>query len=430
MSSSAVHTAALAFAISSWIEGLTQLRTVLLTPGLRREDEEDYQDTAPLTSHATLKEKIMAWLNRNGRPDIEMDDLERTSLGAADIVTAFAVLQTLKQPILPFLLSPFFATLPIPRTSANPRSIKWTRLLFTTIFLSVFHEAERVTVSLAVEMFKKHREAKNRALLGDVYVRGDPLRRRTTVNEEEEEDCLICAGVGADNPLSQSISSISSMATNSVAAQDTLGPLEAFCANAPQKHIAHRSCFLSWHAAYRQQRRHLPAEYIILQHPHPSEAVRKRAQTIVEAAGLPYLSRLIRFPHELPWIWPHPGGMTEPRRHFRPILTLTENSAGSSSLNNVSRCLATLHTMSPPCPGCRSSIFLQIYTRPGPRRFSKNSRTYKDLLNFYARIWYNHWCKLVAPKTILYRLASQWSFVMALLSMIRISGGPLRYTYS
>lgn len=335
----------------------------------------------------------------------------------------------LKQPILPFLLSPFSATLPIPRTSTNTRSIKWTRLLFVTTFLSLFHEAERVTVSLAVQLFKKNREVRNRALLGDLYIRGDTLRRRPAVSEEEEEDCLICAGVGADNPLSQSISSISSMAPNSIAAQDSLGPLEAFCANAPQKHIAHRSCFLSWHSAYRQQRRHLPAEYVVLQHPYPSEAVRKRAQTIVEAAGLPHLSRLIRFPHELPWTWPHPGGMTEPRRHFRPTLTLTENSAGSSSLNNISRCLATLHTMSPPCPGCRSSVFLQIYSRPGPRRFL-NSRTRRDLLYFYARLWYKHWCKVVAPKTVLYRLASQWTFVMALLSMIHISGGPIRYTYS
>lgn len=88
MPSSSARTAALAFALSSWIEGLTQLRTVLLTPGMRREDEEDYQEFTPVTPNATWKERMMSWLNRNGRPDIEMDDLERTSLGAVNIVVS------------------------------------------------------------------------------------------------------------------------------------------------------------------------------------------------------------------------------------------------------------------------------------------------------------------------------------------------------
>ena len=269
---------------------------------------------------------------------------------------------------------------------------------------------------------KRRRDIRNRALLGDVFVRGDDIRPRE--GDEDEEECLICAGAGADTSLSQSISSISSMATASVP-PDILGPLEAFCATAPQKHIAHRSCFLSWHAAYRQQRRHLTTEHVELKELVPAEANRRRAQAILEAAGFKHLSRCLKFSHELPWIRP-----SESQTDTRPTLTLTEIPANPSSQNNgpcIS--LATLHTTTPPCPGCRSSVLLHFFSRPlMPSLDQGGPYSYQEAMRCLVRLWFHHWCKLVTGRTILYRLASQWSFVMALVSVMRVSVHRTRRT--
>jgi hypothetical protein len=284
------------------------------------------------------------------------------------------------------------------------------------------HEAERISVFLAIDIVKKRRNSKNRALLGDVFVRGDELRPREGDEDDEEQECLICAGAGADTSLSQSISSISSMATTSIPL-DVLGPLEAFCATAPQKHIAHRSCFLSWHAAYRQQRMHLVPERVELQHAVPTEATRKRARAILEAAGFTHLTQHLRFPHELPWI--------RQSEFTRPIFTLTENSSGPSSLTNAPlRSLATLHTTTPPCPGCRSSVLLHFFSRPlAPSRDHGRAFNRREATRRLVRLWFHHWCKLVTGRTVLYRLASQWSFVMALLSVMRVSVRRTRWTH-
>ncbi|KAF8591018.1 hypothetical protein K439DRAFT_1611654 [Ramaria rubella] len=430
MSTPSVRAAALAFALSSWVEGLTQLRTVLLIPSLRREDEEDIQEpTSLLSSNATWRDRIVAWFKRNGRRDLEIDDTERTSLGAVHIATAFVVLQMLQQPLLPFILSPFLTTLPLPRSTSGFKPIKWPHLVLTTILLSLLHEAERVSVFIAVDTIKKRRDAKNMALLGEVYVRGDELRIREADEDDEEAECLICAGGGADTSLSQSISSFSSV----VPPLDVLGPLEAFCATAPQKHVAHRSCFLSWHAAYRQQRMHLAPEYVELQHSVPTNANRKRAQSILEAAGFAHLGRLVRFPHELPWTRTYPPTLSSGSRSpIRPTLTLTENTAGPSSLRAGScTSLATLHTTTPPCPGCRSSVLLHFFSRAlAPSLNQGSARTRLETIQHFTRLWVHHWCKLVTGRTVVYRLVSQWSFVMALLSMIRVSRTSTRSTFA
>ena len=85
MGSPTVKTAILAFALSSWVEGLTQLRTVLVAPGFRREEEvEDISDPPHLPANASWKERLIAWFNRSGRPDVDMDDTERTTLAVVD----------------------------------------------------------------------------------------------------------------------------------------------------------------------------------------------------------------------------------------------------------------------------------------------------------------------------------------------------------
>ncbi|KAF8530406.1 hypothetical protein BU17DRAFT_79163 [Hysterangium stoloniferum] len=424
MSSSGVRTATLAFALASWVEGLTQIRTVLLTPGLRRQQDEDTYEPPPLSSDASWRDRIVAWLTRNGRQDGEIDDKERACLGVVDITTAFIALHLLKQPLLPYLLSPFLATFPIPRPTSSSNSVKLTHLAFSTVVLSLIHEAQRVSVSMVVDRLKKHREAQIKSLLGEVYVRGHDLRPRD--DDEDDEECLICAGAGADNPMSQSISSLSSMATAS-SALDALGPLEAFCSLAPQKHVAHRTCFLSWHAAYHQQRTHLAPDYVLLEHPNPTESVRAHAQAVVEAAGFSYLGRFIRFVQELPGTRVFPPNSEGGRPLLRPTLTMAENLAGPSSPNaSRPRLLATLHTTTPPCPGCRSSVLLHFHSRTVPRPRDDYQQTRRAALKTLMRLWIHHWGNLVTGKTLLYRLASQCSFIMILISVIHV-GGPRRH---
>jgi len=95
------------------------------------------------------------------------------------------------------------------------------------------HEAERVSVGLVVDCVRKHREIRNRELLGEVYVRGGELRPG---EEDEEEECLICAGV--ETSLSQSISVFPQSLRRPY--QWTPWTTRAFCVTAPRKHVAHR----------------------------------------------------------------------------------------------------------------------------------------------------------------------------------------------
>ena len=85
MNAPSMQTAALAFALSSWVEGLTQLRTALLMPYLPRYGREDDHDINPSRPHGPWKDRILAWLMRRGR---EMDDMERMSLGVVDVTVS------------------------------------------------------------------------------------------------------------------------------------------------------------------------------------------------------------------------------------------------------------------------------------------------------------------------------------------------------
>lgn len=87
-----IRVAALAFALSSWVEGLTHLRTVLLMPSLPGNDDEEtyvYEPQA-LPAHASWQDRIVAWFKRSGRRDVHMDDTERTSMGVVDIAVSLS----------------------------------------------------------------------------------------------------------------------------------------------------------------------------------------------------------------------------------------------------------------------------------------------------------------------------------------------------
>ena len=151
----------------------------------------------------------------------------------------------------------------------------------------------------AVSTYRRIKDEREGVYTGSkVVIRGAPLPRRCPAirapssssspsadlswmyetDEEEELECIICAGNAGHTDLSQSVTSVSSHVSStsrtSTALSEAgvsagggyfgptlpsnysnLGPLEAFCSVAPTKHVAHRGCILRWHAAYNESQR-------------------------------------------------------------------------------------------------------------------------------------------------------------------------------
>jgi hypothetical protein len=89
LSSPSVRVAALAFALSSWVEGLAHLRTVLLMPALP-DRAEGLVHESPAAHVTSWRDRIVAWFKRSGQRDVQMDDTERTSMGVVDIAVSLS----------------------------------------------------------------------------------------------------------------------------------------------------------------------------------------------------------------------------------------------------------------------------------------------------------------------------------------------------
>ena len=132
----------------------------------------------------------------------------------------------------------------------------------TILFVTLAEEIGKVFLLHGLKLWRSHLGQQRRLRTGKVVARGAPLRLPLGSNEEEEDEieCLICSGLGTEGPdlAAQSVSSISTAAFETSGANaptrqgygaseaDTFGPLEEFCATAPNKHVAHRQCFLRW----------------------------------------------------------------------------------------------------------------------------------------------------------------------------------------
>jgi hypothetical protein len=351
------------------------------------------------------------------------------------------------RPLLPYLTSPLLSTIPIPIPERiTQRTLRWGRIMSTTLLLSLLHECERVTVVGLVRLWRAQQRCKSREALGDIVVRGRQIERPpqeetlAVENEREHDECMICSEVGIDMTMAQpddqesgGSSSFTSASTHDTLRISSLGPLEAFCTNAPNKHVAHRSCFLRWHAAYQEQRRTLgPYLVQILRtfsdgqssepEARPSKArganrMREStwAQAILKAGGFGYLLPTHTSPVGAPSL---------------PTFTLYDLKPQVDSSTSSSRHLATLHTSSPPCPGCRSAVDLQFISYPIVKALEKSGLTWQQFLEKFVVAWKKDWAQLVTGRTIILRLLANVSFLLALVSMIRARPKPQAMTRS
>jgi hypothetical protein len=166
------------------------------------------------------------------------------------------------KPLLPFLLTPILATVPLPAsfTARSLSKVSWTRTAATILTVTLIEETSKVFLLHSLRLWRRHLAQQRRLRTGKVVARGAPVRLPLEVNDDEEDEieCLICSGLGTEgpDPTALSVSSISTTNFESVGANtlnrqdyngtetDTFGPLEEFCTTAPHKHVAHRQCFL------------------------------------------------------------------------------------------------------------------------------------------------------------------------------------------
>lgn len=277
--------------------------------------------------------------------------------------------------------------------------------------------------------------------IGEVVVRGARLALPRNVDEEEEEEeCLICSG-------SAETMSTSSHTVDGDRTLSSLGPLEAFCTIAPQKHLAHRSCFLRWHTAYLQQSHYSLGNSVTLfddiqSTPHGASPPRTfeqlfiRASIILQAAGFNYL---------VPKLKRTGGSDFSPAANGDvqfPSLTLhrTDISHTTAGL------LATLRTSAPPCPGCRSPVALQFIdarppvtpTESEPRPPSTDSnqpqppqprlwllwRVIALLRKLITSNFWRDWRIIVTGKTISSYFGSLLSFMVFLAAITKARENP------
>ncbi|KAF8337913.1 uncharacterized protein EI90DRAFT_3041021 [Cantharellus anzutake] len=493
-----LRVAAFSFALSSWVEGYSMLRysvSAASAPETQLLAILNAVDSDEGEGEASSGYWFSQWLHRKGR---RMDDVERRALGIIDITTAVGALRSLQsKPVLPFLLTPLLTTIPLPRPS-DMRNCRWTRVLLLCFLLCLLRELERVIVACCVAYYRKYRDAKDGVYSGPVIVRGIRLPRpppsSSSIYDDAEDqlDCMICSG---QNDMSQSVTSLSSVMSDSEAqgpppsttvsmtAGENLGPLEAFCTVAPTKHVAHRECFLRWHSAYQAQSRPRIPDIVMLTSRAlstardarggsniPDEMDMRRARALLRSVGFLYLIGMLRPntgsstfspPRSLsplsPLLASERGDATSP---FIPTFTLhphqstkgpstsldpawsgqpSSSRARLNSRQNSSstqdhippRCLATLRTECPPCPGCRSAVEMH-FCAVSHMRDDNPSQRHKGWITpgsplsrfiCHCRTAMRHFAHeasaLITGRTIGASLSTQLSFLLTIWSMTR-----------
>ena len=324
--------------------------------------------------------------------------------------TAYALLHALRTgPILPFILTPLLTTLPLPK-SLPSKPLQWTRIMLVNLALALLREAAKVGISLAVRAWRQQQKVKYEAISGPVSVSGDDL------NTADDVECLICSG-GSEDIMAQSISSISSLPNEPPA---LLGPLEAFCTRAPQKHVAHRECFMRWHAAYQQQRVTAIPETVVIQVQGQdsdtsliTDEDKAMAVAILRASGFHSLIPSLHSASE--------AGLFLPNVMSR-MDAVQELLLHTKATGKADPILATLKTRSPPCPGCRSAVALRFKTSPPAPTTTPSIEEDASTLSralVLADSCRQEWSSLVTGRSIVIRLATQYTFLFALISMIQ-----------
>ena len=279
-------------------------------------------------------------------------------------------------------------------------------MLLTSIALSLLHESKRVLIILILKAWRR----KNK-LTGPVTVTGFIPSQVSTVSgenssEPEDRECLICAGVGIDD---RSVSSDDF--SSSVHTPDAL---QQFCTTAPAIHLFHKDCFLRWQ--YEHVRQFGPPlvqiQYAALPNlPAHSPKDVMRAKLILKKARLDHIALGIQ-PQFL---------SLQPDAHsaFGPTTSVMTLHPPSSPPSDQVNTLATLQTSSPPCPACRSPVHLRFVLDHSELHKPAGNSSVVSAMRKGALLFGRHWSNYVSGKTLAFRLLSQLSFLLALLSMAR-----------
>ncbi|KAG8931079.1 hypothetical protein FRC02_003254 [Tulasnella sp. 418] len=414
--SASVQLAVLSYAISLWIDGTTQVRDILGEGVGLEELFEDATLSSPeswVARHTInaqgetmrLKHKVLDWLFRKGRP---LDISERAAMAIVQISTSLAIFRMVGlSPLFPFLLSPFLSNTALPDALQNQR-LRWRHIITTSIGLAVLHELKRFVVVKAIAIYKRRfgtRDPWSTKIKATGFPLGDSGR------DEEDQDCLICSGVGIDGLLPQTASGAPSAIQNS----SILGPLEGFCVNAPSMHLMHRPCILRWHHEYQRGRTSEGVE-LRAETEEGSEMladmnILKRGRHILQKSGFGYLVPGLQLPNSF--------STFEENGPPSTILTLLHPGSSSSAVSD-SLPVATLKTSHPPCPGCRSPILLQFRAQ-NLKRSTEALRplSFVNRLRVLVPAMRKEWSDLITGRTILRKLLAQVTFVFALISMIQ-----------
>jgi len=108
-----------------------------------------------------------------------------------------------------------------------------------------------------------------------------------------------------------------------------------------------------------------------------------------------------------------------------PALTPTILSIYAQQLDArpPTQLIASLHTSSPPCPGCRSTVTLQFHLIAPVPSSSRSSSSWRKKVKRELMGWKKDWEEFVTGRTIALRLATEYSFLVALMPLIRSSLG-------
>ncbi|KAG9124034.1 hypothetical protein FRC07_013113, partial [Ceratobasidium sp. 392] len=287
-----IRFALLAYSVYCWVDGSARARNNL---GSGFDTNIPTESELSITEDNTTPQgwrKVWDWLQRRGST---MSEEEQGAIGKIDVVTAFLLFNGIQRvSLLPMQMQPALP-MAFPHLKDGGR-LSWRILLLMAALLSVIHETQRAGILYhlrrrRVNLTEQIRKDLANMRIGEVVVRGDSISLPRNVDEpEEEEECLICSG-------SAETMSISSHAEGGERLSNSMGPLEAFCTIAPQKHLTHRTCFLQWHAAYLQQSRNSYGNPVTLiddpesqSSPRSLEQIFIRASIILQAAGFNYLT--------------------------------------------------------------------------------------------------------------------------------------------
>ncbi|KZV96494.1 hypothetical protein EXIGLDRAFT_424707 [Exidia glandulosa HHB12029] len=411
MFSQSARVAVFAHALSSWVEGTSQLRAYLLSPpplSMAASTESTTSDEDDLNRDRNLITRLTRWITAQGA---ELDDNDSMLMGVVQMTSAVALLKAIRvRPLMPLLLTPVLAAaaVPIPHAALFvSRSLRPASMMVTVLLFAVLHEAERAGVSAASRLTRE----RQRELAGHVTLHGDYMQLRDAEDlqddeyEDEEPECIICSAPAASHsqrPRSLSSDSLASLASTTSRATAALGPLEVFCTTAPHKHLAHRACFLAWQTAYAQS--HMPTRIVVVSPVKPTSSVLipdwddepiKQARALVGAAppAIAQLAPLLSRPS--------------------PARPLTDMCA-TLELHPTMRS-AVLTSAYPPCPLCRSKTSITLSAVSPPKHTIQSMSLTRIVRTFVCE-----WSRLVSPRTIGARLLGQGAFLWALLGVMRV----------